>query len=253
MKFPLNLLVFALATAAHAQEPLAPPAAPGAAPVAGPAPAFSVDLQCVTIPQAQALPLVAKFRSHKPADETAAIAEIAALLEKGTAKLIGWPTLTTWGGQKSRSEQTEEVRYPTEFTAGSASVYFTDNEGTATKQPSQVRGADVQPVASAFETRNLGLVLEVEPSLSGDQIQLAFVASHVVLKSIDRWAIEHEFTSEKKTEKVIQEQPRFLKYAAENLTFLKSGEHKLVGVFKTADPEPTLELFIISAEILDHK
>ncbi len=243
------LLAVALATAALAQEP--PP--PAGAPAEERAPIVSVELQCITLPQAQALPLIARLRSPKPGEGAGALIEVATMLEKGTAKLIAWPTLTTRAGQHGTAEQIEEIQYPSEFSTGSASIYLSENDGTVTKQPSRVRGADIQPVANAFDTRKLGLTLDVEPEVSGDQITIPFKATHVVLKSIDRWAIEHEYTTEKKTEKIIQEQPRFTVYSAQNLTLLKSGEHKLVGVFKTADAEPTLEIFIFGAEILDRK
>lgn len=249
MKLPPALFALALSTAALAQEP-APPAG---APAEERAPIVSVELQCFTLPQTQALPLIARLRSPKPAEGAAALAEIATMLEKGTAKLIAWPTVTTRAGQHATAEQVEEIRYPTEFAAGSASIYLTDNDGTVTKQPNRVRGADIQPVANAFDTRKLGLTLDVEPEVSGTHITIPFKAEHVLLKSIDRWAIEHEYTTEKKTEKIIQEQPRFTVYSAQNLTLLQSGEHKLVGVFKTGDAEPTLELFILGAEILEKK
>jgi Flp pilus assembly secretin CpaC len=265
MKLPLVLLALALSCSAFAQAPTAkrsrpnaaaqvpPPAPPEPAPVAPREPVVTADLQCVTLPQAQALPLIAKLRSQKPAEEAAAVAEIATLLEKGTAKLIAWPSVTTRSGQRANCEQVEELRYPRAFESGTASIYLTDNEGAVTKQPSHVRGADIQPVATEFDTRNLGVSLEVEPTVSEVEITVPFKASHTLLKSIDRWAIEHEFTTEKKTEKIIQEQPRFTVYRADNIVFLKSGEHKLIGLFKTADPEPTMELFILGAEILDRK
>lgn len=216
-------------------------------------PVVTVDLQCVTLPLAQALPLITKLRSSKPEDPVTAVAEIAALLEKGTAKLLAWPSVTTRAGQVAKSEQIEEIRYPTQFSSGSASIYLTNNEGTVTQQPSRVRGADLPPVANSFDTRNVGITLEVEPTVASGQIEIPFKATHTLLKSIDRWAIEHEFTTEKKTEKVIQEQPRFTVYSAQNLALLKSGDRKLVGVFKTDAPEPALELFVLGAEILERK
>ena len=218
-------------------------------------PKVSVELQCLSLPQTDAMPIIRRLRSAQPGERAQAFVDLEALLDKGTAKLLGWPQLTTSSGQKATYEAVEEVRYPTEFEAGTASVYLKDNDGGLTKQPSHLRGTDTEPVASAFEVRNIGVTLEVEPTVEGEgkMIELAFAAQHVRLKSVDRWSIEHERTSEKVTEKVTQEQPRFGVFKVQNVVTLESGDHKLVGVFKALDGEDTLELFILGAEVAGSK
>lgn len=255
---PVCVLLFSTAMAWSQQPILTPPREPEldlvATTVEQRSPEVTLDLQCITLPQAAALPLIKKLRAATPGERAVAMTDLDALIEKGTAKLVAWPILTTRSGQKGTSEAVEEFLYPTEFTASSTSLYLTDNDGTLTKQPARIKGTESLPLGNAFNTRNLGITFEVEPTVTGaSTVEVAFQAAHVLLKSIDKWTIEHEVTSEKKTEKVTQEQPRFTSYRAENVVSLESGDHKLAGIFKTSDPEPTLEIFILGAEIVARK
>lgn len=45
----------------------------------------------------------------------AAYVKIQDLLAKGTAKLIGWPLVTTGSGEKATVEAVDEIRYATEY------------------------------------------------------------------------------------------------------------------------------------------
>lgn len=80
---------------AAAQEPAAQ-AAP-----AGPVRDVCIELLCVSLPQAQALPIVRQFRSGVPEDRAKALADLWQLVDKGSAKLIGWPRLLAHEGGKA--------------------------------------------------------------------------------------------------------------------------------------------------------
>ena len=85
-------------------------------------------------------------------------------------------------------------------------------------------------MASAFDTRNVGVTLEVEPTFAEDRksLYLSFVAQHIRLKSVDRVVVEHEHTPAKKTEKTTVEVPRFTDFKTQTSITMKSGEQRLV-------------------------
>lgn len=233
-----------LATSARAQQSAATPT---------PRPRdVSVELQCISLPQPVALPLVRRLRSEKPEERSKALEEVEQLLAKGAAKLLGWPLLLARTGEKATHKATEEIRYATEFAPPTLQVALSDKDGNLLEYPGPIRGNEVQPIASSFDTRETGLTFEATatPAEEGGLL-VEFKAKHVRLKSIDRTTIEH--VTEKRSEKIVQEQPRFTSLEVASQLTLQSGERKLVGVFNVPDTENVLELFILGAELAGKK
>lgn len=209
-------------------------------------PNIRIEVQVVAIPQEVAVPLVQELMNTSKVEP--AYNRIQDMLVKGTAKLIGWPMVTTQAGQRATVEAVNEFRYAREFAPGAVGIYLTTPEGKITKQPDQVSGVELPAVPAAFETRNVGVTLEVEPVLEADQktIHLNLVPSHVRLKAMNKVTIEREKTKEK----VTVEQPEFDNMRLTTSLSIKSGERTLLGVFRPSDPPNHLELFILKAEVL---
>lgn len=209
-------------------------------------PNIRIEVQVVAIPQEVAIPLVQELMDASKVGP--AYNRIQDMLVKGTAKLIGWPMVTVLPGQRATVEAVNEFRYATEFAPGAVGVYLTTPEGKIIKQPEQISGVDLHAVPTVFQSRNVGVTLEVEPVLADDQktIHLSLVPSHVRLKAMNKVTIE----SEKTKEKVTVEQPEFDNMRLTTSLSIKSGERTLLGVFRPSDPPNHLELFILKAEVL---
>ncbi len=85
--------------------------------------------------------------------------------------------LRSKSGQKASVEHITETIYPTEYVP--AEIFERGAVTPAPPKPSSVR---VPAIPTAFETRNVGFTLEIEPTLTdGGEIELRFVPEHVTL------------------------------------------------------------------------
>jgi len=80
-------------------------------------------------------------------------------VEAGRAKLISNQSITTSPGVRAEVESISEYQYPTEYDP--AEVLMNDKRKGKTSDFQMV----IPPFATAFETRNLGSFIEVEPSI----------------------------------------------------------------------------------------
>jgi hypothetical protein len=214
-----------------------------------------VEMQIVALPREIALPLIREMMDKKTID--GARARVQDLLEKGTAKLLGWPTTTTRHGARAVIEATDEYRYPVMFEAGGRAVSVTGQVGAAGADGRErasmiVRGPAVtgttrNSVAKDFETRNLGVTLGVEPWISpNDQnITLNVDSQHLWLKAMTEVAVE----SEKTEDKVVVEQPEVNSTRVVTSLTVRSGKWILLGVSPAPEGSGDLELFLLRAEI----
>jgi general secretion pathway protein D len=123
------------------------------APAAGPAPAVAAIAGVFTDPQFQVV--------------------IRALNQKKGIDLLSSPRVTTKSGQRAVVEVIEEFRYPTEFqppqipqTVGATTSLGLVGASTSNSFP-------VTPTTpTAFETRNTGVTLEVEPAIGPDNFTI---------------------------------------------------------------------------------
>ncbi len=242
------LLLFGRLT--QAQEP-APAEAKAREPVAD----VTLELRCMTMAQDVAVPLIRKFRSAKPEEKSAAAAEVDALLAKGTAKLVGWPMITTHSGAKARDEAVQEFYYATKFDAGQNALFVSDGEGQLRQEPPPNIKADHEPLPAAFETKEIGVKMEVEPLVDADgkKVSVTLDAEHTRLQSIDKITVVREQVTEKKTEKVTVEQPRISIMKVRTELTMESGEQRLVGIFKVSGEGNEVELFVLAVEIHEKK
>ena len=97
---------------------------------------------------------------------------IRALNQKKGVDLLSSPKVTTKSGQRAVIEIIREFRYPTEFTPPQIPQTFGGNAGGVTVGAAAAPSSGSFPVTpttpTAFETRNTGVTLEVEPVIGPD-------------------------------------------------------------------------------------
>ncbi|HSI11960.1 MAG TPA: hypothetical protein VK961_07945, partial [Chthoniobacter sp.] len=241
------LLAFTLAGARALHADTAPLEAPvaqnaNAAPVAAadaPSPNIRIEIQVVAIPEQLAPALIAEMKNKDQIE--AANTKIQDMLAKGTAKLIGWPIVTTRSGQRAVIEGIREIRYATEYTPPTVGVSTDVPADKTIKVEPKVDVTTLDGIPTAFETRNAGITLEVEPVLApdGKKIDLNMVPQHVRLKGYEKVTIE----GASRKGKVIVEQPQFDTMKVNTSMTMLSGRRMLLGVFRTDDPPKHFEFF----------
>jgi general secretion pathway protein D len=100
---------------------------------------------------------------------------VRALNQKKGIDLLSAPRVTTKSGQRAVIEIVREFRYPTQFQAPQIPQSFNNPNSTALV-PGQTVNATSFPVTpttpTAFETRNTGVTLEVEPVVGPDGVTI---------------------------------------------------------------------------------
>lgn len=198
-----------------------------------------VEVLMVSMPQDKALSLLPDLRDQNKAE--AAFTQILNLISLKEATLLGYPMVVTGSGQRAVSEVTEEKRYPTEF--GPLPAPGGSKGGKAPEQNLDV-DADIS-LPTAFETRNLGVTLEVEATVSenGDWIALSVGPQRVALLGFDSYdAVK---TQDGRVGKV--DQPRFFSTRTTTAVRLRNGQLCLLAVNKLPGAESQIELFILRA------
>jgi hypothetical protein len=172
------------AAIAQAQEP-APPAFEKSADDSGnteePDP-FDADANAPKLVQVQvefvemphdALTKLLFLAKPKSADATDLRKQVQDMVSKKEAWVIETQIVVSRSGHKATSESIHEFIYPTEFNPASVELKMKD-----TLDKAMLSGFPFNPATpTAFETRNLGSTLEVEPTLGEDDrtIDLRFV------------------------------------------------------------------------------
>jgi hypothetical protein len=223
------------------------------------------DLLVVQLPEDTAMPLVSQLRdSQQSAKATDRILE---LITANQAILVAWPVLTTFSGQRAVVEQLEEFRYATQYTPGeraktteqtqpvsaapSAPVVPVDPRDAPpdAPKPGKIKTvvSEFDVVPASFETRNLGVTLEVEPVITNDgrSVSISLLPQHISLLEMRRIEIEDK-SSGKKT---VAEQPRIQTNKVTTSLTVNDGDYTLLGTFKLPKPEGTIELFILHTQI----
>ena len=204
-----------------------------------------VEMQIVAIPRDIAMPLVRDLMEKEKIE--AACLRIQDLLDKKTAKLIGWPMVTTQSGERAVIESIGEFRFASEYLPGVIDFYSSNEKGVVTKLPANIEHTQFNGTPSAFETRNTGVTLEVVPTLSVDEstVTMLIVPQHIVLKGLTKSTVEKEKTHEK----IVVEQPQFATMKVYTKLVLKAGGRILIGVYPATEYPDHLELFILHVEV----
>lgn len=121
------------------------------------------------------------FDNVMESDGTELRNEVQKWIKDGRAEVIESALVAARSGQRAKVESIDEYIYPTEYNPPRI-----PNEVT-------LKGGAEAPIAAAtptaFETRNLGTTLEVDPVLGADKhtINLSLAPEIVKLKSIEQW------------------------------------------------------------------
>jgi len=109
---------------------------------------------------------------------------LADLTAEGEAQVLDTAMVIARSGQRAKVEAIHEHIYPTEYDP--ALAFKVDNEG---KRGDPVRYGNRLPTPTAFETRNVGTTLEVDPVLGADQltIDLNLAPEIVYLAAESEW------------------------------------------------------------------
>lgn len=202
-----SLLISTLAIAiAHAQEKPADPfrEAPSGEPAALEASEpknISICYETFSLP----LALAAKLQREQLVDSEL-YTRLVAAVEKQTARQETFTVLRAKSGQKATTESISEQIYPTEFEPAeipnSVGVSITPPSGTEASapvldteklknaaNPAVLNGLKTSAAPKAFDTRNTGVTLEIEPTLGNDQrtLDLRLVPEHVALVDRSAW------------------------------------------------------------------
>ena len=205
-----------------------------------------IELIVAQVPKADVLALSDGFKN--PDRSEATFRELNAMIKAKKAKLLSCPTVETKSGNRCVIEIIQEVRYATEFSPQDggkvANPAPAAEKAGPVKAPPHQMPAAIGVVPTAFETRNTGVTLEVEPILGpdGKMVDMTFSPQHVELLGWDTQDVEENG-------KLVQRipQPRFHTNKVTSTATVRSGERILAGVFESGSVPDMMEIFLVKA------
>lgn len=205
-----------------------------------------VQVEFIEVPHETMTELLAEPR--KTANDTPLRAKLQELVKEGKAKMIETQMTTARSGQKATTESVHEMIYPIEYDAPEQVV---DNvpENDKPQPPPQKVGP---PIPVAWETRNLGSTLEIEPTIGeNDKIIDLRLLPTLVYHSGDR--VWHEETKDKDTHKIVQ--PDFYKIQFDTSATLITGQPFLISAVSPKDEKGNADftrkvLIFVRADVL---
>ncbi len=208
------------------------------------APHVVVEVQMVVIPQEGAAPLLRDLQDPGKVEDAAE--RVQRMLEAGAARLIGWPMVETQSGAHDVSVSYEAMQYATEYMAGYLDLKTAEAAATA-RLPDE--RTEMAAVPTYLETRNPGVILEVDSTVSPDgrQVALRLKLERLHFRQANKLVTaEYEKSGWKST----VEQPDFTRSTVATSVTVKSGRHVLLGANVAPDAPGMLELFILRAEVV---
>jgi hypothetical protein len=137
------------------------------------------------------------FGPKPPANDGELRQQVAQLIKDSKATIVETMLCTARSGQKATSESIEEFIYPTEYEPSELpdNIHVKD-ELDVEKAKAILRDLATGPSPTAFDTRNVGSTLEIEPTLGADlkTIDLRFtpeIVYHVGNQVWAEWKGEH--------------------------------------------------------------
>lgn len=121
-----------------------------------------VMVEFIEIPLPELTKLLTEPR--KSANDTDLRREVQKMVEAGTAKHIETQLVSARSGETATSEAILEYIYPTEYEPAELPQKVS-TEGTTHDEATFAKGVATPPTPTAFETRNTGSTLEIQPTL----------------------------------------------------------------------------------------
>lgn len=193
------------------------------------------------------------FGPKPPANDGELRQQVAQLIKDGKATVMETLLCTTRSGQKATTESVEELIYPTEYEPATLpkNIHVKDEEA-AEKAKVNVRDLATGPTPTAFDTRNVGSTLEIEPNLSSDHktIDLRLVPEIVYHVGNEVWA---EWKGEHGNSPV--QMPTFYALSLNTAVTLTEGHFMLAAALspksKEGNPDFTRKLMLfVKADVV---
>jgi len=163
-------------------------------------------------------------------DATKQREQVQEMISKNEAKVLETQIAVASSGQKATSESIHEFIYPTEYEPPEFPAHGGSDAGNTPKNPPEWSPG---PTPTAFETRNLGGTLEIEPTISEDNrlIDLRFVPELVWHTGNVNW---HE-GKDKLGNPFHVQMPDIYTLRLNTAITLVSGQYALAGVVSPKD------------------
>ena len=156
--------------------------------VAGARKQIRVQVEFIDVSHEQLTELM--FGTKPASNDTELRQQVAQLVKDGKARIMETLLCTGPTGQKSTTESVEEFIYPTEYEPGNFARDHEVKEPSKTEPAATGKLEAIGPTPMAFDTRNLGSTMEIEPTVSEDgrRIDLRFVPEIVCHVGNTTWA-----------------------------------------------------------------
>lgn len=208
---------------------------------------IQTTVELIEVPFAEATRMLYREKLGKEGDKLRA--ELQKLVDEGKATMLDTLFVTSRSSQKSTAESIREVIYPTEYEPAEIPAEVSvDKETAVTPEKIKLLEALMTPATpTAFETRNTGGTLEVEPTLSEDGriIDLRLVPELVFDTGRQ---IYHKRKDSLGNESTI-EMPLFYSMRTNTAVSLYDGQSQLISVLSPKSAEgpmdPTRKVFVI--------
>jgi hypothetical protein len=194
-----------------------------------------VDVQMVSLDEMKALDLISEFQSDDDQKIEVAWTKLQAMIKTKEGTLLGWPMVRMVDGDRATTESAVEKRYATEFTPPEDRTppIPVDKPAVETALP------------SAFETRNVGVTLDVEARVLDDGKR---VYRNVSPQRVELLEMEKNESPKAKDNTVVQvPQPKFGNTRTTQSLTIKSGQRFLLAVHKLGDSPNQVELCLVHA------
>lgn len=247
MKLLLCFLTFTLTYPARAQKMVE---------VEEPMRLIRAELLVVRLPEAAAMELQPALQDA--AQVAGAQKKLIGMIQKKQAELIDWPTVTTISGNRAVVENVHEVKYAIEFegpfTVDEPVNPQAEKVATPTAPDTPAKGAKKGPevmggVPTTFETRNVGVTLEIEPNISedGKTVSAQLAPQHVELVGYRKEKMEFNDRPA-----VVVEQPVFQTRKVSTNVVFRSGEPQMLGFYKLKEPAAgKVEIFLVTITLVE--
>ena len=217
--------------------------------IPGPPPQVQVTLEFIEVSQADATQLL--YKDKLGMDGTKLRAALQSMVDSQKASMLETMMVVAKNGNKATTESIREVIYPTEYEEPELPGSF----GTSKEnQPSIAKAPRSSPLLpTAFDTRNTGSTLEIEPTVGNDEsvIDLRIVPEIVFEAGVRKWNVHKD---ELGNESAV-EMPYFYTIRTNSALMLKDGMPQLLSVLtpKSAEgtPDPSRKvLVIVTADVV---
>lgn len=147
-----------------------------------------VQVEWIEVSHEQLTPLLAEPRTST--NDSTLREQLAKLIKDGKASILETMLCTAPSGTKATSQSNEEFIYPTEYQEPALPC------DPPPPTPPLALNPEVGPVPTAFETRNLGSILDIEPTLidDGKWVRLTMapeIVYHVGDTLFSEWKSDH--------------------------------------------------------------